>query len=413
MISVLRALKYRNYRLFFFGHGISVVGTWIQTVTTSWLIYKLTQSAFILGIASFCGQIMTFLFVPFAGVFLDRVDRRKVLIVTQTLAMIQASVLTILTITGYVRPVHIILLNGVLGLINAFDMPGRQSFLSDIIEKKEDLPNAIALNSSVFNSGRMIGPSIAGIVIHIAGEGVCFLINAISYSAVLIALLLMHVKKQKTISKERNIFSELKEGIIYILGSPPINNPLMLLFMSSMMGMPVMVLMPVICKEIFNGESHTLGFLMSSSGIGALAGAYILASKTDISGLKKLIAIAAFIFGTGLILFSLSQVFVLSLFLGAITGFGLILQMGSTNTFLQAIVDVDKRGRLMSFYTMAFMGSAPIGSLLAGWLANLIGAQKAILICGIITVMSALIFAMRLPVLGRMVQPIYEKMGIK
>ena len=394
---IFRSLKYHNYRLFFAGQSISLIGTWIQRIAMPWLVYDLTKSVFLLGLVGFVGQVPTFLISPFAGVLTDRWNRYYILLATQVLAMLQATILTWLVLTHSVEVWHIILLSAFLGCVNAFDIPARQSFVIQMVDKKEDLGNAIALNSSMVNGARLLGPSLAGILIATTGEGICFLINAISYIFVLWSLLLMRVAAHEKKGNGKPVWKELKEGFSYTFGFVPIKYTIFLLALVSLMGMPYTVLMPVYAKEILHGGSHTFGFLMGASGMGALTGALYLASRKNITGLDKLIPWAAVIFGTGLILFSFSNIFVLSLGLMVIVGLGMMLQMASSNTLLQTIVEDDKRGRVMSFYTMAFMGTAPFGSLLAGSSAKFIGVPNTILVGGISCILGALFFSRKLP----------------
>ena len=394
---IFRSLKYRNYRLFFAGQSISLIGTWIQRIAMPWLVYDLTKSVFLLGLVGFVGQVPTFLISPFAGVLTDRWNRYYILLATQVLAMLQASILTWLVFTHSIEVWHIILLSAFLGCVNAFDIPARQSFVIQMVDKKEDLGNAIALNSSMVNGARLRGPSLAGILIATTGEGICFLINAISYIFVLWSLLLMRVAPHEKKENGKPVWKELKEGFSYTFGFVPIKYTIFLLALVSLMGMPYTVLMPVYAKEILHGGSHTFGFLIGASGMGALTGALYLASRKNITGLDKLIPWAAVIFGTGLILFSFSNIFVLSLGVLVIVGLGMMLQMASSNTLLQTIVEDDKRGRVMSFYTMAFMGTAPFGSLLAGSSAKFIGVTNTILGGGVSCILGALLFSRKLP----------------
>jgi MFS family permease len=410
--QAIRALGHRNFKLFFGGQIISLVGTWMQRIALAWLVYRLTNSAFLLGAVGFAGQIPTFLLAPLGGVFADRWDRRKVLIVTQTLAMVQALVLSVLVLTGAVAIWHIFVLSMFIGVINAWDTPVRQAFMIEMVEKKEDLSNAIALNSSMVNSARLLGPSLAGILIAAVGEGTCFLLNGISYLAVIVALLAINVTSKASPRQAAPVWSGLTEGFHYAFGFAPIRSLLLLLALVSMMGMPYTVLMPIFAKEILHGGSHTLGFLMGASGLGALAGAVYLASRKSVLGLGKIIPIAASLFGLGLIGFSLSRLPWLSLMMMLVTGFGMIVEMAASNTVLQTIVEDDKRGRIMSFYTMAFMGMAPFGSLMAGFLASRIGAPDTLLLGGIACILGAAVFATRLRALRKIVRPIYVKAGI-
>lgn len=409
---VFRSFKYRNYRLFFSGQGISLIGTWIQRLATPWLVYQISGSALLLGVVGFAGQLPTFIIAPYAGVMTDRWNKYHILIATQVAAMIQALVLALLYFTGTIQIWHIIMLSIILGCINAFDVPSRQSFVIEMVGKKEDLGNAIALNSTMVNGARLLGPSIAGMLIAFAGEGICFLLNGLSYIFVIVSLLLMKVTPRKNDKKRTGVLKEMKEGFDYAVGFIPVRYIILLLALVSLMGMPITILAPVFTKEILHGGSHTFGFLMGASGLGALLAALYLASRRSPHGLEKIIPLAAGIFGAGLISFSFSRFFLLSLTLMIITGFGMMLGMASSNTLLQTIVDDDKRGRIMSFYTMAFMGTAPFGSMLAGALANIIGAPDTILAGGVFCLLGAAIFARHLPEIGKMIRSVYTGMGI-
>ncbi|MCB0749663.1 MAG: MFS transporter, partial [Ignavibacteriae bacterium] len=323
--DILRALKSRNYRLFFSGQGISLIGTWMQQIALGWLVYRLTDSAFLLGLVSFASQIPTFLLASFAGVLADRYDKHKIIIITQTFAMIQAAILSILTLMGIVHIWHIISLSVLLGLINAFDMPTRQTFVIDLVEDKKDLPNAIALNSSMFNAARLIGPTIAGILISLYGEGICFLINAVSYIAVIIGLLLMRIEPKRREAKKEKVLRGLKEGIKYAYEFIPIRTLLILIAIISLSGMPYTVLMPIFAKDILHGNANTLGYLLGSVGIGAFTGAIYLASRKTVLGLGRLIAIASTIFAFGLLLFSFSTSLIFSLPLMFVAGLGMMM----------------------------------------------------------------------------------------
>jgi len=410
--QVLRSLRHRNYRLFFGGQGISLVGTWMQQIALGWLVYRLTDSAFLLGLVSFAGQIPTFILASFAGVLADRYNRHKIIIITQTLAMIQAVILAVLTLTHTIQIWHIIFLSVFVGIVNAFDMPTRQSFVIDLVDDKSDLPNAIALNSSMFNTARLVGPTIAGILISLLGEGLCFLLNAVSYIAVIIALLMMHiVPRVETIKKEK-VLKGLKEGLKYAYNFKPIRVLLLFLGLVSLTGTPYTVLMPIFARDILKGNANTLGFLFGAVGIGALTGAIYLASRKTVLGLGRWIAISSAIFAVGLILFSFSKSLIFSLVLMLFTGFGMMVQMASTNTLLQTLVDDDKRGRVMSLYVMAFMGTAPLGSLAAGTLASTFGAPFTILSGGIICLLGVIVYAKYLPKLRNYIRPVYFKLGI-
>jgi len=392
---VLRAFQYRNYRLFFAGQAVSLIGTWMQVVAVSWLVYRMTNSAFLLGLVGFVGYIPTFLLTPFAGVLADRFNRRRILIVTQTLAMIQASILAALSLTGLVEVWHLIALSMLLGLINAFDIPARQAFVVEMIDEKADLGNAIALSSFVFNSARLIGPSLAGILIAIVGEGICFLINAVTFLAVIFALLAMRLKPG-SIQSDTRVFEELKEGFIYTFNFRPMRHILLLTILTSIMGMSYVIVMPIFARDILHGGAHTLGFLMGSAGLGALFGAVYLAAKKDTRGLEKVISRGTLVLGLGLISFSFSTHLWLSLILIMCAGFGMMVQTVAGNTILQTITDDNKRGRVMSFYAMAFMGMMPFGSLLAGIVAGRIGAPYALLISGLACVLGGIIFSKKI-----------------
>lgn len=409
---IMRALHHKNYQLFFGGQGISLIGTWMQQIAMSWMVYRLTDSALLLGIVGFSSQIPIFLLASFAGVYADRWNRHRILIVTQTLSMIQALTLALLTLTGTIEVWHIIVLSTLLGVINAFDMPTRQSFIVEIIDKAEDLGNAIALNSSMFNGARLVGPSIAGLLIGYLGEGICFLLNGISFIGIIIALLAMKVPKREKVVHTSRLWQDLQEGYSYAFGFAPIRYILIQLGLMSFMGLSYAVLMPIFARDILQGGPHILGFLMAASGIGALTGSIYLASRRTILGLGRLIAYASGIFGIGIIAFSLSKMLVVSLCMMFIMGFGMIVQMASSNTILQSIVEEDKRGRVMSIYATALMGMAPLGNLFAGTLASWIGAPDTLIISGATCIMGSLIFALKLPQIRKQVHPIYKRMGI-
>jgi len=412
MIAAFRALSQRNYRLFFIGQGLSLIGTWMQNIALSWLVYRMTNSVFLLGIVGFASQVPTFFLSPFTGVLADRWNRHRMIIITQSLAMIQAFILAILTLTGIIGVWHIIALALLLGAINAFDTPIRQAFVVEMVEKHDMLGNAIALNSFLFNGARLVGPSIAGVLIGLVGEGMCFLINALSFLLVIFALLAMKIKPRKHDTPPRHILDELKEGFRYAAGFVPIRSILLLIALVSLIGTPYTTLMPVFARDIFHGGPYTLGFLMAASGSGALIGAIYLASRKSVLGLGRMISIAAGLFGVGLIAFSLSRIFWLSLLFLFIAGFGMISQMASSNTVLQTVVEEDKRGRIMSFYAMAFLGTMPFGSLLSGSLASKIGTPNTLLIGGLICILGSIAFARQLPKLRPLVRSIYVKKGI-
>ncbi len=381
-------------------------------VATSWLIYRLTGSALLLGLAGFAGQIPTFVLAPFAGVWVDRVDRHRVLMVTQYLAMLQSLALAALVFGNIVAVWHIILLGAFQGVINAFDMPARQAFVVQMVEDRKDLGNAIALNSSMVNLSRLIGPSLAGILIAAAGEGFCFLVDGLSYVAVVGSLAAMRALPAQQFSKRAGVFSELAEGWRYVVRFAPVRSILLLLALVSLFGMQYSVLMPIFAGRILHGGAHTLGFLMAASGVGALAGAAFLATRKSVLGLGKMLPIASVVFGVGLMGFSQSRTLGLSLLLLFAAGFGMMTNMASSNTLLQTILPDERRGRVMGYYTMAFVGMMPFGSLFAGSLADRVGAPATVLIAGALCAVCGIWFATRLKGLRKIVRPIYVELGI-
>lgn len=409
---MFRALRHRNYRIFFYGQSISLIGTWIQQIALSWLVYRMTNSAFLLGVVGFSTQIATFILAPFAGVVADRHHRHRLLVLTQGAAMIQASVLAVLVLTGLITVWQIILLGFVLGCINAFDIPVRQSFTVEMIDEPEDLSNAIALNSSMVNAARLIGPSVGGALIAFIGEGYCFLLNAVSYIAVLASLYIMKIPHKNNRGRYKSVWRELKEGFHYTFDFMPIRTILLLLSLISLIAGGAQVLMPVFARDIFHGGARTLGFLMASSGLGALIGAIYLASRKSVLGLGKVMVASSLLFGAGLIAVALSSMMILSMGFLLFSGFGMMVQMAASNTVLQTMVEEDKRGRVMSFYTMAFMGLAPFGSLMAGGLAYRFGAPSVLLVGGILAIAGAVLFALQLPRLRELVRPVYIRKGI-
>lgn len=409
---IARALAHRNFRLFFSGQSVSLIGTWITRIATSWLVYRLTGSAFLLGVVGFWGQIPTLVLSPFAGVLVDRWDRRAILVWTQALSAAQSLALAVLALTNVITVKWVIILQIAQGVINSFDTPARQSFVVQMVDDPADLPNAIALNSTMVNASRIIGPSIGGLIIAAVGEGWCFLIDAISYLAVIGSLLAMQVRPVEGRKKSGAMVDELRAGFQYVTRFPPVRTALMLLAIVSAMGMPYSVLMPVIATDVYHGGAHTLGFLMTASGLGAVAGALYLASRLSVLGLGRVMVTATSCFGIGLVAFGLARSFWVALLVLPVVGAGFMVQMASTNTVLQTITEESLRGRVMAFYTMAFLGTAPLGSLLAGIVANRIGAPATIIAGGIACTMGALWLAIRLPVLREHVRPIYVERGI-
>jgi len=381
-------------------------------VATSWLVYRLTRSAFLLGLVGFSGQIPILILGPIAGVWVDRWNRHRVLVVTQTISMLESFALAVLALSGRITFWEIFSLSLLQGSVNAFDMPGRQAFVIEMVETRDDLANAIALNSSMVNASRLVGPSLAGLLIAAAGEGYCFLIDGISYIAVIASLLLMHLSYRQRRPKAESVLTELTQGWGYVSSFVPIRAILLLLALVGIVGLPYTVLMPIFAVRILHGGPHTLGFLMAASGVGALIGALALARRQSVLGLGRVIPSMAGLFGAALIGFSLSHWLWLSLLLMVVAGFGFMQQMAASNTILQTIVDEDKRGRVMSFYSMAFQGAAPFGSLMAGAAAGRIGAPRTLAIGGGLCVLGALWFFQQLPRVRAVIRPIYRRLGI-
>ncbi len=407
-----RALRSRNFRLFFGGQSVSLVGTWITRVATSWLVYRLTGSLYLLGLVGFCGQIPALVLTPFTGVLVDRWNRHRILVFTQVLSMLQSLVLALLVFSDHITVTWILILQLGQGIINSFDTPARQAFVIEMVEDRAHLPNAIALNSTMVNASRIIGPSIGGLLIAAVGEGWCFMADAISYLAVIASLLVMTVTPRERPARTTDLREELVTGIRYVARFVPIRTLLTLLALVSLLGMPYSVLMPAIAAVTLHGGAHTLGFLMAASGAGALGGALYLASRQSVVGLGRVVALAATAFGVGLILFALSRSLWLSLVLLLIVGAGMMITMAATNTIVQTLVQEQLRGRVMAFYTMAFLGTAPIGSLLAGVAAEHFGSDVTVLGGGVACLLVAGWFARRLPHLRGIVRPIYVERGI-
>jgi MFS family permease len=411
---LVRALRSRNYRLFFEGQLVSLIGTWMTRVATAWLVYRLTHSAFLLGFTSFAGQAPIFFLTPFAGVWVDRWNRHRTLVVTQALSMLESFVLAALALSGTIRIWEILALVMFQGAVNAFDMPARQAFVVQMIERREDLGNAIALNSSMVNGARLVGPAVAGVIIAAVGEGWCFLIDAFSYMAVIASLLAMRVAVVAARGERprRRLTTELYEGWRYVRESAPIRAVLLFLALVSLVGMPYTVLMPIFAGTVLHGDAHTLGFLMAAAGLGALAGAVTLAMRPSVLGLGNVIVWSATAFGAGLIGLGVSRLLWGSLAAVAVAGFGMMRHMASSNTILQTIVEEDKRGRVMAYYSMAFQGIAPYGSLIGGAVAAKVGAPWTIMGGGALCLVGAATFAAELPALRKVVRPIYMEMGI-
>ncbi len=390
-----RALRHRNFQLFFSGQLISLIGTWMQSVAQSWLVYRLTGSALLLGSVGFASQIPVFLFAPLGGITADRANRRYIVIGTQVAAMLLAFILAALTLSHKVQVWHVFVLASLLGIVNAFDIPGRQSFLVDMVGKG-DLMNAIALNSSMFNGARVIGPAIAGILVAKIGEGWCFFANAVSYIAVIIGLLLMRVQSPARASNA-SPFEHMMEGFRFVEKTAPIRALLMLLGVVSLVGMPYVVLMPIFADQILHGGARGLGILMGATGVGALLGALTLAFREGVKGLGRWVAWCSAGFGASLVIFSLSHNFWISVILLLPVGYTMMLQMACSNTLIQVMVPDALRGRVMAVYSMMFMGMAPIGALLGGALADRLGAPLTVAIGGCASLGGSVWFGLQLP----------------
>ena len=412
LAQTLRALGSRNFRLFYSGQAVSLIGTWIQQIAMSWLVYRLTGSAFMLGIVGFVGQIPGVFITPFGGVAADRWNRHHMVIFTQACAMLQAFALAALTLSGAIRVWHILVLSAFVGIVNGLDVPARQSLLGDLVERKEDIGNAIALNSTTFNAARLIGPAVAGFLIALVGEGVCFLLNGISFFAVLAALLAMRFPRRPARPPGAPVLAQMREGVRYAFGFPPIRAVLLFLALVSFIAQPYMVLMPIVATRVLHGDAHTLGTLMAATGLGALAGAIYLASRSTVVGLGRALLAGAFLFGAALVAFGFSRSIWLSFPLLVLVGVGMMVHTAASNTILQTIATDGMRGRIISLYSLAFLGTAPLGSLYAGSLAARAGAPVTIVIGGVVTLVAATYFATRLAVLREQVMPLYRRLGI-
>jgi len=412
MAHLTRALRHRNYRLFFGGQSVSLVGTWITRVATSWLVYRLTGSALLLGVTGFAGQVPMLVLAPFGGVLVDRWNRHRVLVVTQILSALQSLALAVLALAGIITVAEVIALQVVQGIINALDTPARQAFVVEMVEDRADLPNAIAMNSAMFNASRIVGPAIGGAIMAAVGEGWCFLIDAVSYVGVIVSLLAMRVAPRAVASARSRLLDELRHGARYVFGFAPVRELLLNVALIGTLGMPYAVLMPVFASRVLHGGPHTLGFLLTASGAGALLGTAYLASRHTVLGLGKVIVAAIALLGAGLIVFSMSRSLWLSLAVLPLVGAGMMLQASSANTILQTLVDEELRGRVMAFYTVAVLGTQPLGSLAAGVLADRIGASRTILAGAIGCLFTGLWFAFRRPMLARHVRPVYVERGI-
>lgn len=411
-LDMFASLRSRNYRIYFIGQGVSLIGTWMQTVALSWLVYRLTGSVFLLGVIGFTSQIPTFVMAPFTGVISDRHNRLTILKLTQFFFMVQSLAMALLVLFKVVEPWHIVVLSIIFGIISAFDAPARQSLVMDLIDDKAYVGNAIALNSAIFNGARLIGPAVAGIVIAIVGEGICFLINSVSFIAVLLALTLIRIVVKQESSGPAGFRESLGEGVRYTFNSVPIRMLILLLAAMSLVGLSYIVLLPAYAKEILHGGSETLGYLMSAMGAGALAGALTMAARKSVFGLTRIIAYGVILMGLSIALASFSARLYLSMIFFFFTGLTMIMTLSAINTMLQTISDEDKRGRVMSFYAMALMGASPIGNLVAGSIASGIGVEWTMLIAGAITLLSGILFTLNRKSLRQYIRPIYVSKGI-
>ena len=409
---ITRALRHRNYRLFFGGQSISLIGTWITRIATSWLVYRLTGSELLLGVVGFCSQIPLLVLAPIAGVLVDRWDRHRILVITQILSALQSAALAVLALMNVITVAEVIVLQIVQGVINSFDTPARQAFVVEMVEDREDLPNAIALNSSMINASRIIGPSVGGILIATVGEGWCFGADAISYIAVILSLLMMRRAPMRKVHVDTRMLEELRTGWRYVAGFAPVRSLLLIVALVGMMGMPYATLMPVIASKVLHGGPHTLGILMTASGIGALAGTIYLASRHTVVGLGKVIVAAMAALSIGLMAFSFSRTLWLSALLLPFIGAGIIAQAASANTILQTVVEERLRGRVMAFYSVAIMGMQPIGALLSGIVAERIGSEMTIFYGALACLAGCVWFAIRRPMLAEHIRPIYIERGI-
>lgn len=412
IVNTFRAFNHRNYRLFFAGQGISFLGSLMQSAAQGWLVYRLTDSAFMLGLVAFTGQFPAFFIAPFAGILSDRIDRRKLILAADILQMLQAIVLAALVIFGAVKPWHIIILSSILGIANGFEMTTRHAIVPDIVNNKNNLGNAIALNSGMFNLARIIGPSIAGFVVAYYGEGMCFAINAASYIAIIYALLAMKLPVNKYGGTATRPMNDLKEGYKYVFSFKPLRDIIFLMAFISLTGSSVIILLPVFARDILNGGPQMLGFLMAALGTGALTGAVYLASRKSIPGLGRVIVAALLVFGTAVCCLAFVSDKWPALFLLMAAGSGMMMHMASSNTLIQTIADDDKRGRAVSFYIMAFSGFGPIGNLIAGYAAKNFGVKITVLCAGFMTLAGAAVFAYNLKKMRVLLEPVYIKRGV-
>ena len=411
MSNIIKALYNRNYRIFFTGQGLSVIGTWMQNIALSWLSYRLTDSALILGLVAFMGQIPNFVLAPFAGVWIDRLGKRNVLVVTQMFSLIQASLLAWLTLRNRIGIEHILFLSLFLGCVNAFDVPARHAISAEMMDTQEERQNAIALNSVTYNMARLLGPSLAGILIPLLGEGYCFLLNVVSYCISLVSLLALRLRAVSSKQVHNNMLEHFKEGYAYTFKQLPLRNILLLLGIISLTAMPYTVLLPVFVAKNLHANAGTMGFLMAVSGCGSLLAALVIAARSEFQGLEKLLVVAATTIGVALIGFMLPTSLWLSTVLMFILGIGFLIQVVGSNTLLQCMVNDSMRGRVMSFYTMILMGIGPMGSLFAGFLTSQIGVVYTLALGGVCSLAGAFYFGRHLSVFRVQACPIYVRSG--
>ncbi len=409
---MFQALRSRNFRLYAWGQGVSLIGSWMSRLALSWLTYRLTHSAWMLGLVGFSGQILTFLLAPFAGVWVDRMDRRRLLVVTQVASGVQSLLLAVLTLRGVITINEVLLLASVQGLLDAFDMPARQSFVVKMVDRREDLTNAIALNSTLVQLARLVGPVVAGWIIATTNEGYCFLVDAVSYVAVVVSLGMMRVAYERPTGVRPGMVEQMREGWAYVRSFVPIRNILLLFAMSNLLGFSAMVLLPIFATEVLHGGPHTLGFLTAANGMGAMAAALLLARRRGVLGLERRIQAAAVLYGVGLLGFGASHVLWGSLVALLLIGFGMMQTLASSNTLIQTLVPESRRGRVMGYYTVAFVGMLPFGSLLVGALARRIGAPHTLLLTGALLLLAAGVFFLQRGVMGEQLQARYEELGL-
>lgn len=411
LVQIFSSLRSRNFRLYFGGQCVSLVGTWMQQIAMSWLVFRLTGSVFLLATVTFMAQIPILVVTPYVSVFVDRFNRRSLLVLTQSLSMFQALLMALLTLAGWIQVWHIMLLSLLIGLINALDNPTRQSFYPSLVPPGK-LSNAIALNSAVINGSRLIGPAVGGVLIGLLGEGICFLLNGISYLAVIIALLAMRLAPDRPRQLKQRVWEDMRDGFLYVRGNMPIRSLLILMSAISFFGLPLMTFIPAYVKNILGGESEMLGLLLSCVGIGSFIAALYLAARKSVLGLGKVVMISCALLGIGLGAISFVTVPWVAALLCVPVGFTIIAAVASINTLLQTLSGEDKRGRVMGYMAMAFTGMAPVGSMILGAVEKFVGLQSIILLSGIFCLLSALVFERYRPAVREHARPVYVEKGI-